>query len=747
MAKAKQDTPAKKEDDEVLARIRDRFELVNDIDGDNRRRQREDTEFVYTSHTSAEERAKKKAAGDPCLEFPQLKQFVSQVVNDQRQNRPGIRIHPQNDEASEEVAEILQGLVRGIEYDSRAEAVYDCGYQHSVVGGRGYWRIISEYERPDSFYQRLKIGRIADPMTVWLDPNYQEPDGSDRGWGFVTEDLHKDVFKERYPKADPMNFEGSDLWFPLEDHIRIADYYERVSTPRTLVQLADGTSGYSDEVPPDAPRMLDANGEPVEREVMQYSIAWYTVAGGQQVLEKHEWPGTIIPIVCTMGDEIIIDGKRVFQGLISQAKDAQKMFDFGMNQQAITLQNAPRSPFVGPKEAFAGFEPLWKNANKENLAFLPFNAFTPEGEPIPAPQRSPGSQPDAGWMNWSQQMTGLIRSTIGMYENSLGMKGQEVSGKAITARERQGDNATFHFQDNLARAIALTGRILVECIPTYYDTQRIVHLIGPDDEPHLETINQQVPNVDPMTGALQAIKLNDVTSGQYAVTVEAGPGYATKRQEMAELLMNLVQAYPPIMQIAPDIIVGSQDIPEADRLAKRLKATLPPPIAAIAAQEDGGKGADQTAQLNAQLMQAQQQIQQMQQAGQALQAENAQLKQGVAEKQAAAQADAQAKVQAANIDANVAVEVAKIKADADVKAKVLVAQVTQEAQAQAAMVMPMDGGMMAAPEQDDAAENKVLMALAQAVDNLAQATAAPRAMEIKTDAAGNVIGGISKPIQ
>ncbi len=222
------------------------------------------------------------------MEFPQLKQFVSQVVNDQRQNRPGIRIHPASGDASQETAEILQGLIRGIEYDSRAESVYDCGYQHSVVGGRGYWRIVSEYESPKSFNQKLVIKRIADPLSVYLDPDYQEPDGGDRQWGFVAESLPREEFERRYPDAAAVDFENIDLWHPQEDHVLVADYYERIAVQRVLVALADGSQAYEDELPPDAVPMLGRDGQPVRRSVETYRVDWYTIGGGNEIHARHE---------------------------------------------------------------------------------------------------------------------------------------------------------------------------------------------------------------------------------------------------------------------------------------------------------------------------------------------------------------------------------------------------------------------------------------------------------------------------
>lgn len=611
--------PTGHEREKILQRCRDRRAYADEKDKDNRDNQAKDTRFVYVpgAQWDADIVAKRTGWGDPCLEFPQLKQFINQVVNDARQNRPGIRVHAASGDASKEVADIIQGMIRVIEYDSRAEAIYDCAYQGAVVGGRGYLRVVAEYADPKSFDQSLRLKRIPDTNAVRMDPDYQEPDASDINWCFVEERVHKDEFTERWPKAQPISIEdGFRAWWTDDDHVTVADYYERVCERRTLVALQNGTVAYKE----DLVKLFErAGGELMpgvilrERETEEYKVKWYTIAGGEQILETHKWPGKTIPVVCAMGDEIMVDGRRIFQGLITQAKSAQALFNYGMTQQAIHLALTPRAPYIAAIGQVEEFKEQWEEANNRNFSVLVYNPITVDGVIVPAPQRTPPASPDAGWINWTQQMQMLMKSTIGMYENSLGMKGGEVSGRAITAREKQGDTSTYHYADNLSRAISLTGRIIVECIPYYYDTQRIVHIMGDDDKRKAVTVNEQQPGPpDPSTGAIEAITKNDIRTGTYAVTVSSGPGYETKRQEAAEMYMQLVQADPGILQVAGDLIVKTQDIPGAMDLAERLRTTLPPPIQAMLAAKEAGQDPKMAALLKQQ-QDLQQQLQQGQQ--------------------------------------------------------------------------------------------------------------------------------------
>ena len=595
---------------EVLDEAVERFSRVQSDDQDNRDNQKADTLFVYSpgEQWPDDVRNTRKSWNELCLEFNQLKQFVKQVVNDQRQNRPGIQIHPADGQASKETANILQGVIRQIEYESKAETVYDAAFETAVVGGRGWWRIASKYNG-DGFNQDLELLPIQDASTVYADLNYQQPDGADRDFVFVTQNFTRKEFERKWPEAEMVSFDAVQDGWGNNDDIIVADYYRRVCTMKTLCLLADNTV---------VEKIEGLKGVIREREVEEYTVEWYTIAGGNQVLEKHEWAGSIIPVVCRVGEDMIINGKRIYQGLTRHARDAQSMLNFGMTQQAIQLSLTPRAPWVMAEGQNVGYETMWRDANTKNFSALIYKPTTIDGVLAPAPQRTSPAMVSEGWDRWVQTMIAMIKSTIGMYEQSLAQKGNEVSGRAIIAREKQGDTATFNYVDNLSRAIALTGRILVEAIPKYYDTQRILHIINPDDTRTMITVNQ--PSLDP-SNPLQAIKLNDITVGRYSVVCEAGPSYATKRQETSEALMQLVQAFPPAAQVAGDLIVKSLDVADADIIAERLKLILPPEIQAAEAakKQENGNGAPPDPAMLAQLQQQQQHLDQAAQTMHAMQ--------------------------------------------------------------------------------------------------------------------------------
>lgn len=645
----------------ILDEATERFERIQSDDKDNRDNYRADTLFVYSpgNQWPDEVRAVRTQWKELCLEFNQLKQFVAQVVNDQRQNRPGVRFHPASGDASKEVADIMQGLTRSIENDSNAEAVYDNAFQSAVVGGRGAWRVCSDYADSDGFNQKLLIKPINDMLKVWASLDYQQPDGSDRNFVFIEEDCPKEEFERQWPKAKPISWDSLDSCWGSSDNIKVVDYYRRICNKRTLVMMSDGAIGFKDDMPtpPDDVTIVK------EREVDDYKVEWFTIAGGQQILAKYDWPGPIIPVVIIPGEDMILDGKRIYQGLTRHARDAQSMLNFGMTQQAIHLSLTPKAPWVIAEGQIEGYENIWRDANQKNYSYLPYKPTAIDGAMAPPPQRTAPSMPDAGWDRWCQTMISMIKSTIGMYEQSLGQKGNETSGRAITAREKQGDTATFNFVDNLARGIAMTGRIFQYAFPVYYDTEQMVQVINPDDTRKMVMINQSTPDPD---NPMQAIKNNDITVGKYAVTCEAGPSYATKRQETSEALMSLVQAFPPAAQVAGDLIVKSLDVADADVIAERLKLIMPPQVMqAEQAKKEGKTPPDP--QMMQQMQQQQQQLEQAKQTMDEMHQQITDLKSGAQEKLQAAQVDAQVKMQLAQADAAAKLEQSQVDADATIK--------------------------------------------------------------------------------
>ena len=524
----------------------------------------------------------------PCLTINKLPQHVRQVTNDQRQNRPAGKVIPVDDQADIEVAEIFDGIVRHIEYISDADVAYDTACDNQVTYGEGYIRILTEYCDENTFDQDLRIGRIRNSFSVYMDPMIQDPCGSDAEWCFITEDVPKADFERMFPTAEPISSiairgvgDAALAQWINEDTVRIAEYFYKEHSKATLNLYPGNQTAYAGS--PEAKQIEMMGLKPVRtREVDIVKIKWIKT-NGYEILEQNEWPGKYIPVVRVVGNEFEVEGRLYVSGLVRNAKDAQRMYNYWVSQEAEMLALAPKAPFIGYGGQFEGYEQQWKTANTTNWPYLEVNPDVTDGQGavLPLPQRAPPPLAQTGLIQAKMGAADDIKATTGQYDSSLGATSNERSGRAILARERQGDTGTYHYVDNLARAIRYVTRQLVDLIPKIYDTQRIARIIGMDGETSTVRINPMQPEpvrkiVDQAGIVIE--KIYNPSVGKYDVAVTTGPSYYTKRQEAMAAMGEILQANPQLWAVAGDLFVKNMDWPGAQEIAQRLAKTIDPKL-------------------------------------------------------------------------------------------------------------------------------------------------------------------------
>jgi hypothetical protein len=589
-------------DDNKMAIMRHRLEMAQSAYSDSREDELDDLRFMAGSPDNqwqwpADVLATRGSVqgqtinARPCLTINKLPQHVRQVTNEQRQNRPSGKVIPADDNADVQVAEIMNGVVRHIEYMSDADVAYDTACDNQVTYGEGYIRLLTEYCNDETFDQDIRIGRVRNSFSVYMDPTIQDPCGADAQWCFVTEDILKTEYERMFPDATPISTlynqgvgdQGLSSWLQ-EDTIRIAEYFYCEYEKATLHLYMDGQTAFT-KTPKD--KMLMAQlGAPIRtRQVDRKKVMWMKT-NGFDVLEEREWPGKWIPVVRVIGNEWEVDGRLHISGLVRNAKDAQRMYNYWTSQEAEMLALAPKAPFIGYGGQFEGYEQQWKTANTTNWPYLEVNPDVTDGagNTLPLPQRAPPPLPQTGLIQAKMGAADDIKGTTGQYDASLGMQGNERSAKAITAREKQGDVGTYHYVDNLARAVRHITRQIVDLIPKIYDTQRIARIIGVDGDVDMVKMNpmQQEPVKeikDPVTGATIE-KIYNPSVGIYDVMVTTGPGYMTKRQEALDAMSQILQGNPQLWTVAGDLFIKNMDWPGAQEMAARFKKILDPKVLA-----------------------------------------------------------------------------------------------------------------------------------------------------------------------
>lgn len=576
---------------DLLKRAKDRYKIISEYWADNRKRALEDIEFRAGKQWPEEIAAEREKAGRPALVLDKVNQYIRQVVNDGRQNRPAIKFRPKGG-GDEKVANAYNGLTRAILNASNADQAFDTALDHSAGHGFGYFRVLTEYDGKNSFDQVIKVERIRNSLAVLLAP-HQAADGCDAEDGFIIDTMSKAAFKAKFPHAKKADWkadggEFGEGWIS-EDEVRVCEYFYKVPSEEVIYQLADGVVVTKDEYEKaQAEGVQDLLPVINQRVAMVDKVEWCKMTGAE-ILEETDWSGQYIPIIPVYGTETDVNGKVNYTGITRPSRDGQMLYNFARTAFAERVALTPKAPFI----AAAGQtedDPNWQRAHVDNIPVLTYNPVEINGNALPAPQRQPASDIPAGFAQEMQHAEHDIQSSIGMYAASLGQQSNEKSGRAIIARQREGDVATFHYHDNLTRAIRYLGRILLDLIPNIYDSRRVVRLMADDGTTREALIAPEIPGPTAKIDGMEAFNLG---AGEYDVEVDTGPSFTTKRQEALEAQIEIAQGNPTVWQTHGDIIAKNMDWPGADEWAKRTRATMPPELAAaIAKSERDDEGLD-----------------------------------------------------------------------------------------------------------------------------------------------------------
>lgn len=572
--------PKKNDDAKILERARKRMDQCISVESENRKAALDDLKFKAGDQWPSDVQAERNLDRRPCITVNKIKTFVHQVTNDQRQNRPAIHVSPVGDRGDPETAKMFYGLIRYIERDSAADIAYDTAFDNAVSNGFGYFRLATEYEEPESFNQVLKIVRIRNPFTVYLDPNHQEPDGADCKYAFVTEMIPRSEFTERWPDADPIPWDKAGIGETLknwvtQNELRVAEYFEIEHEKKTLVALSNGWTGWEEDLSEETQGKIDRGEITVEkeREAEKPKVKWYRLTA-KEILERGEWVGQWIPIFKVIGDEIDIEGKVKLSGLIRDMKSPQQMYNYWSTLLTELVALAPKAPFIMEEGQVEGHESTWKTANTRSNPYLLYRAVNVNGTPAPPPQRQQSVQVPTGVQQALQNTQQDMMAVSGIrFDSTVSERMYDESGKALNALQQRTEITNYHYIDNLSRAMRHLGRCLIDAIPKVYDTRRVLTILREDDteervmlDPGMMQPKQQIK--DQTTG--KTMNIFNPSAGKYGVTVTIGPSFATKRTEASAHMIEFARAFPEFGAAIADLIAKNQDWPGGSEMATRL---------------------------------------------------------------------------------------------------------------------------------------------------------------------------------
>jgi len=387
-----------------------------------------------------------------------------------------------------------------------------------------------EYETGESGGEVLRLKRVLNPLAVFLDPASVETNGSDAKFVYVYDTMTRESFKELWPDAEAVSFDSdaSEENRKEEEMITVVEKYEITE---------------------------EEDRKRVTKKIMS----------GDAILEEEPFPGECLPYIPVYGNELWVKNKRILSSLIRKAKEPQQLYNLWKSVEIELLQKQPMAPVMVAAGQIEDYAEDWKNPTKTMA--LRYNGRDADGNLMPPPQRLNPPVTPTGASNAAFAARDDIKSTMGLYNSSIGQVGNETSGVAIQERKAQGDMATYHFGDNLYKAITQAGVGLSMAIPDIYTESRVLRIIGKEDEPRLVGVNGAIYGDQPVTVNLERAK--------YEVRVTTGVPFSSLRQEAAETMMQLFKAQPQFMQLFGDLLFKNMDFPGAVEIADRIKSTMP----------------------------------------------------------------------------------------------------------------------------------------------------------------------------
>lgn len=552
--------------------VRDLLSAAEEADRENVEEAKLDLRFEGFDQWDERDRNARDRKGLPVITVNVVQQYTAMVVGDWLQNETSIKVLPREN-ADVNIAQVRSELIRSIELQSKAPRIYAACLGQMVSCGISNFRVDVDFAYEDAFEQDIFIRDIPDPLAVKWDPLSFDPTGRDASYCFVGDEISTEEYQRRYPKAALPSAILKDAGSSWSDGrtVQLPEYWKIIEKLRTFGMTVDGRTVDLTDIPqakwPQLAIDIDTK-QPIIREKAKCKYAVQTITNGMEELsDPYELKLSRLPIIRVMGRETRVEGKRIRYGLIRAMRDDQRMKNYLRSIRAELVMKAARVNFMAPASAIVGRE-----ADYEDNTLVYNDGAQPPTEVT--------GRNLAALVNEEQFFSQDMMDVTGIHEASRGMPSNETSGRAILARQREGDTATIIYHTNMVDAQQEAGEVINELIPSVYDTARTVRTVGADLGVKMVRVND--PAATDSYGNTAHV---DLTLGKYDVTISTGASYATRRQEAQDALGQLFQAYPPAAQIMGDLYVASLDVPDAEKMAERARRAMDPKVLGDDAQD------------------------------------------------------------------------------------------------------------------------------------------------------------------
>ncbi|EPS1554649.1 portal protein [Proteus mirabilis] len=511
----------------------------------------------------------------PKFEINKIATELNRIISEYRNNRITVKFRPGDKEASEDLADKLNGLFRADYEETDGGEACDNAFDDAATGGFGCFRLttnlVNELDPMDD-RQRISIEPIYDPSrSVWFDPDAKKYDKSDAEWAFCMYSLSTEKYKAEY-KKDPATLDvGIDRswdydWFD-SDVVYIAKYYEVRKESVDVVSFRNPITSEvvtydSEQLEQVGDELIDIGFVEVARRTVKRRRVYVSVVDGDGFLEKAQRiPGEHIPLIPVYGKRWFIDDVERVEGHIAKAMDAQRLYNLQVSMLADSAAQDPGSvPIVG-KQQIKGLEKHWADRNSKRPAFLPLNEITDKQGNVIAPASAIGytqPQPLNQAMAALLQQTSLDIQEVTGASQAMQQMPSNIAKETVNSLMHRSDMASFIYLDNMAKSLKRAGEVWLSMAREVYGSDRQVRVVNEDGTDDIALMSVTIR--DKQTGEIVA--MNDLSTGRYDVTVDVGPSYTARRDATVSVLTNLLAGMlpqDPMRAVVQGIILDNMD--------------------------------------------------------------------------------------------------------------------------------------------------------------------------------------------
>jgi len=507
--------------------------------------------------------------GRPRYTFDLCNPVVNTLSGAIRMANFGIKVRPANDQADDDRAEVLSGMIRNIESISNAQSIYNNAATSMVGTGFDAWMVTQEYSDSESFDQDLFIRPINSAVdSVYWDPNSMRQDRSDSMWATKLTAMSKEAYKARWPEGSCQSVaedRSRSSYYDKPDQVIVGEFYWIEERPIKLIQMSDGSVYRESEVEQYSDQ-LAAKGvtEVRSRNRVERVVKVRHYDGSDWLNEAKETVFNWIPLIPLYGYFRISENKITFRGETEKLLDQQRVHNYAHSAEVLQTALSPIDKiFITPEQA-ADHEDQLERMNQSSDAVQYYNHV----EDQPNPYRMGTAQTNPNLAVIANSTRQAIIQSSGVFAASMGDNPSLQSGVAIEQLQERGDVSMVHYFDSMEVALTHTARILVDAIPKAYDATRRVRILGEDGVPEQIDLNKTVlENGQPKV-------LNDLSTGRYDVTVDIGKSFKSRQQESVAAILEMANVDPSVIQIGADILLNNASGPSLDLIAQRKRLEL-----------------------------------------------------------------------------------------------------------------------------------------------------------------------------